>query len=166
MQSEKQLQFTCLLNKHKGIVYKVLLKHVSRDWHEDIYQDIALRAWEAYDTFTGKSQFSSWLHSIAYNATIDRLRRLRVQANRMSKYNWFYEYTTSVVIEPYQERQLPVIDSLSDVEKRTLQMRLDGLSFEQISDISKEPVSRLIVRMHRIKARLSKAAINAERDQD
>ena len=43
-------------------------------------------------------------------------------------------------------------------------MRIDGLSFEQISAITAEPVGRLLTRMHRIKARLAKSCANGRDD--
>lgn len=111
----KEERFTALLKKHKGVVYSVLLKNIhNKDHHDDLYQDIVLRAWEAYDSFKGISQFSSWLHRIAYNTTIDKLRRLQAQANRIARYNWFYEYTASAIDDPYHELHLPVIDTLSE----------------------------------------------------
>lgn len=158
MQSERQLQFAALLLSNKKLIFKILNSHIQdQGCHDDLFQEISLKAWECYDDFKGKSKFSVWLAQIAKFTVIDKLRRLQAHANRISKYNVFYEITTSLIDEPYSERSLPIIDSLSEVEKRTLQMRIEGLTFNEISQITGEPINRLLIRMYRIKERLSKS---------
>lgn len=42
---------------------------------EDIAQETFLRAWQKADTYEPKARVSSWLHSIAKNLSIDRMRK-------------------------------------------------------------------------------------------
>lgn len=71
--------------------------------------------------------------------------------------NFFWE----IADEPYAEDEHPayesVIDTLSNTEYKTLHMRIQGLTFAEISDITGEPINRLLIRMHRIKNRLQKS---------
>jgi RNA polymerase sigma-70 factor (ECF subfamily) len=41
---------------------------------DDLTQDIFLRAWTRLHTFRGESAFSTWLHRLAVNVIIERLR--------------------------------------------------------------------------------------------
>ena len=158
MQSPKQSQFATLFTEHRMLIFKVLNNYLpDQTWHDDLMQDVALRAWKSYDNFRNEYKFSSWIGKIAKYTVIDKLRRTQAQLNRIVKHNAFYEYTYSEIDEPYAESKLPIIDSLSNKEKQTLQYRLDGLTFEQISNLTGEPVNRLLIRMHRIKQRLSKS---------
>lgn len=154
---DKQHQFATLLTKHKGIVCQVIKTYCAHDeaTQDDLFQDISLKAWEAFHTFTGKSQFSSWLWSIARNTAIDRLRRLK-QFSVILTDNFLYEIEDI----PYEEEATrlninSVMDLLTDREKTTLQFRMNGLSFAEISIQMNEPISRLTVRMHRIKKMLA-----------
>jgi RNA polymerase sigma factor (sigma-70 family) len=159
METRNHHTFSVQLIDNSKLVYKILNKYIpDQDYHDDLFQEIALKAWEAYHHFRGDCKFSSWIGEIARYTVIDKLRRLKVRAQNIHKFNMFYEITSSIIDEPYQEIEFPVIDSLSEVEKRTLQMRIDGLTFAEISKITGEPTSRLLVRMHRIKDRLSKSA--------
>ena len=45
---------------------------------EDAVQDTMLRAWRALDSFDGRSSLGTWLHRIATNVCLDRLRRRRL----------------------------------------------------------------------------------------
>lgn len=156
-----QTQFGSQLIKNRNIVYTVINSYFpNNDMDDDIFQDVSLRAWEAYQSFRGECPFPQWISKITKYTCIDKLRRLKAQAYRIATYNMFYEYSTSIIDEPYSETHIPVIDSLSDVEKRTLQMRIEGLTFSEISAITGEPLNRLLIRMHRIKERLSKSLKN------
>lgn len=152
-----QQDFPFLLQQSRSIVYSVIGKYCN-DEHaqDDIFQEVSIAAWENLHMFSGKSKFSTWIASIARNKSIDRLRRLRSFSEILTD-NFLWE----IIDEPYTEDSRvidsSVIESLSKIEQTTLQMRMEGLSFEKMSELTGEPISRLTVRMHRIKQRLSKS---------
>lgn len=158
MQTERHITFSILIKEHRSLIFKILNRYLhDQDYHDDLFQEIALKAWQSFDHYSYKSKFSVWLGQIAKFTVIDKLRRLKAAANRAAMYNAFYEFTYSENDEPYEERSISIIDSLSETEKRTLQYRIDGLTFAQISELTGEPINRLIIRMHRLKDKLRKA---------
>jgi RNA polymerase sigma-70 factor (ECF subfamily) len=148
-QSTTQLQFAALLEGNRGIIYQMFNRYFEgRDWHDDLFQDVALAGWKSYSNFKNECNFTTWISRIARNIAVDKLRRLQAEARRLPKcLHWFS-------FEPYEEYPMPVFDTLSNVERITLQYRLEGRTFEEIAYIMQEPVPRLLVRMHRIKQRL------------
>lgn len=54
-----------------GLCYRMLGSTVEA---EDAVQDTMLRAWKNHDAFAGRSEVRTWLHRIATNVCIDRLR--------------------------------------------------------------------------------------------
>ena len=42
---------------------------------EDLAQDVFVRAWEKMPLFRGESAFSTWLHRLAVNVVLMRLRK-------------------------------------------------------------------------------------------
>jgi RNA polymerase sigma-70 factor (ECF subfamily) len=153
METLAQLQFVALINDHRSLIYTIVNQYCKdANYRDDLYQDILTRAWKAYQTFRWECTFKTWICNIARYTAIDRLRRLKNNVISVANNNIFY----SIIDEPYLEKSLPAIDSLSPTEQRTLNLALDGLSYTMISDILNEPENRIRVRMHRIKARLSK----------
>lgn len=158
MQTERHIAFSILLKENERLIYKIFRNYLTdQDHDDDLFQEVSLKAWLSFDNYQSKSKFSTWLGRIAQFTVIDKMRRLKAAANRMASYNAFYEITHSEVDEPYTEHSVSIIDSLSDTEKRTLQYRIEGLTFAQISEITGEPINRLIIRMHRLKDKLRKA---------
>ena len=74
MASEKE--FVTLLNQHQKIVYKVCNLYMdSRADREDLFQEITLQAWKAYENFRGDAKFSTWLYRVALNTAITFFRK-------------------------------------------------------------------------------------------
>jgi RNA polymerase sigma-70 factor (ECF subfamily) len=67
--------FEALYRAHRGRVFGVCLR-MSRggDEAEGWSQDIWVRVWERIGSFRGESDFGSWLHRLAVNLILDRLR--------------------------------------------------------------------------------------------
>lgn len=61
MQISKEKEFSNLIQQHRGVVYKVLGQYLENDieTQDDLFQDICIRAWQAYDSFRGESKFST-----------------------------------------------------------------------------------------------------------
>lgn len=65
-----------LVEQHSANVYNVALKLLGdRQEAEDVLQETFLSAFEAIGRFEGRSQLSTWLYRIAYNASLMRLRK-------------------------------------------------------------------------------------------
>jgi RNA polymerase sigma-70 factor, ECF subfamily len=68
--------FSTLYNLHKKRVYSVCLR-MTRDIAdaEDLTQEAFLQVFRSIDSFRGDSAFSTWLHRIAVNTVLMKLRR-------------------------------------------------------------------------------------------
>lgn len=49
----------------------------SQDEADDLAQEVFLSAWRGLKSFRGDARFSTWLHTIAVNATLKRLKQLK-----------------------------------------------------------------------------------------
>jgi RNA polymerase sigma factor (sigma-70 family) len=64
------------LENHGDVLYRMALVRVGRpDLAEDLVQETLLSAWQARDSFVGKSSESTWLVSILKRKIIDHFRR-------------------------------------------------------------------------------------------
>ncbi len=68
--------FDALLVKHSPRLYALVYTMTSNhDDTDDLLQDIWAKAYRSIGGFRGQSQFSTWMHSIAANMTINFLKR-------------------------------------------------------------------------------------------
>lgn len=67
-----------LVRLYERTVYNLVSRMVrSRDEVDDLAQEIFLQAWRSIKSFRGDARFSTWLHTIAVNATLKKLEWLR-----------------------------------------------------------------------------------------
>ncbi len=68
--------FAALFHAHKTRIYSVCLRMTNNAADaEDLTQDAFLQVFRKIDTFRGASEFSTWLHRIAINTVLMRLRK-------------------------------------------------------------------------------------------
>lgn len=68
--------FTMLVDRHKNMVYALVLRMVSSSEDaEEVAQDAFIKAFKAIRQFKAKSKFSTWLYKIAYFTAINHLRK-------------------------------------------------------------------------------------------
>jgi len=69
--ASQEKEFLEKIEKHKGVVFKISKMYMdSHDDQQDLFQEIIYQTWKSYDTFQGKSEFSTWLYRIALNTAI------------------------------------------------------------------------------------------------
>ena len=62
----------CSMQKVRGVIYRIVL---NRDELEDLVQDAYIKAYQKFDSFRGKSAFSTWVCQIAVNHTLNYVRK-------------------------------------------------------------------------------------------
>jgi RNA polymerase sigma-70 factor (ECF subfamily) len=136
----------------------LLLKHVtqlldSRDWAEEIVQDVFTRLWEARPSLSTVSQPRAYLYRIASNLTLDLLRHRSVEV----KAQYWLARNSGAVSDPGIEAQFDFWSSRQLVEEAvnhlTAQKKLiyllkneEGYSYEEIAKTVH--LSRNTVRNH------------------
>ena len=66
--------FERLYRSHVAKVHSLVRRMAGPAEADDLTQDIFLRAWSRLGTFRGESAFGTWLHRLAVNIVIERLR--------------------------------------------------------------------------------------------
>lgn len=54
------------------------------DDQEDLFQEIILQLWKAYDSFKGESQFSTWMYRVAINTAIVYFKKEKKKPQQQS----------------------------------------------------------------------------------
>lgn len=138
--------FEALYTRHRGTVYRFLLRSVSRrDLADELFQDTWSRVISARDRYRPDAKFSTWLLQIAHNLLIDGFRRNRPEetgehaelAMQLAE-NDESERPDRVLSEFEQSRQLQrALSALPDDQRGAFLLRVEnGLSVEEIAEVT------------------------------
>lgn len=168
--------FEALVDAHRDKVYGLALRMTRSEADAaEITQDTFLSAYQHLKEFRGDAAFGSWVHRIAANNALMRLRHRRVVQAAEEELNG-PEFTERGSLTEYPNR-----DWSRDAENRILDAELgraiqeatdrlpqgyrevfllkdvDGLSYEQISDATGDSIPAIKSRLHRARLALREA---------
>ncbi|HOO71111.1 MAG TPA: RNA polymerase sigma factor [Spirochaetota bacterium] len=155
--------FTPIIKKYQEMVFRyVYSKFNNYDEALDVTQDIFIMAMEALKSFRGESKFSTWLYSIMVNYCKNyrkKQNRYNVVSMNSSKTDEDYDLQfpdererpeDDVILNDSLRIMKEEIENLPDDYKEILVLRdIDGLSYNDISDILGINLSNVKVRIHR-----------------
>jgi RNA polymerase sigma-70 factor (ECF subfamily) len=154
--------FEHLVERHRGIVFRVATRIVGPDDAEDVSQDAFLRAFHRLGQYRGAATFRTWLLQITQNTALNTLTRARRRPTEM------------VDDSPEAADRDPVRQPVTELERRERQHRLElklrtlrpeyrsllvlrdleGLSYNEISDVLEMPLGSVKGRLHRARDEL------------
>ena len=78
--------FRLLVERHSKAIFRVAYRMTGNEHDaDDVVQETLLRAWRQIGGFEERANFSTWIHRIAVNCSLDLLRsRTRHEKNQMS----------------------------------------------------------------------------------
>ena len=131
----KEQEFLSRIESHKGILYKVSKMYMDNaDDQQDLFQEIVLQLWKAYDSFKGESQFSTWMYRVAINTAIVFLKREKRKVDK-------YELATDNIREDESdtdEKEIKLqhfykaLQQLDKIDKAVIFYQLEGYSHREI----------------------------------
>ena len=79
-----QLAYKALYDMHKAKVYGLCLRLIAdEEYAQDATQEVFVQVWNKIAQFDGRSQFSTWLYSVASNIAISYVRRQKHWLNKV-----------------------------------------------------------------------------------
>ncbi len=76
--------FEALYREHVGKVYGLCLRMTGNPSEaEDCAQEAFIQAWSKLDKFRGDSSFGTWMHKVAVNVVLGRMRKSRREQDRI-----------------------------------------------------------------------------------
>jgi RNA polymerase sigma-70 factor, ECF subfamily len=158
--------FESLVREHQDRIYQVAYRlSGNHDDAQDLVQDVLIEAYQAFGRFERGTHFDRWVYRIMAHTNIDRMRRRpKVRVESLDA-PLAMEDGTAVEREIADETQDPECHLLQGVLDEPLQRALDalpqefrravvlsdmeGLSYEEISDVLRCPVGTVRSRLHR-----------------
>lgn len=167
-----------LLESYQRRVYSICYRMLGNpEDAADLTQDTLLRVLEALDSYNGKSKLSTWVIRIAMNCCLSHLRKQKIRKHssledlagydasgrervKLGNMPASGELSASQRIEQQemQARLIMALNSLDPDSRSLLVLRdLNGLDYQQISEVLEVPVGTVKSRIFRARAALREA---------
>ena len=137
---------------------------------EDTAQEVFVQVYESIHTFKGESKLSTWLYRITTSKALDHIRR-RKRKKRFAFVQQLFGENNEVIIQPpdflhpgivldNKEDGIALfkaIEKLPENQKIAFVLnKVEGLNYQEISDVMKTTVSSVESLLHRAKNNLRK----------
>ena len=163
--------FKTIVDTWQDMVYNTAIGIVQNaEDAEDITQEVFLQVYQSINSFKGDSKFSTWLYRITITKSLDHERRKR-RKKRFAFVRSLFGDESQVVIHPPDfhhpgvaldkkedaARLFQAINQLPENQRVAFTLhKLEGLSYQEVSDVMKTTVSSVESLMHRAKTNLKK----------
>ena len=158
MSVERHELYLDILEKHKGIVFKVARSYCSNEFdREDLVQEILAQIWRSLDTYNDAFKVTTWMYRVALNVAISFYRKDKSAAYKHTEIeDRLLAY--DMVQESENEQNLSAlyafINELNDIDKAVLLMYLEGESQAEIAANLNITISNVSTKISRIKQKL------------
>jgi len=168
--------FEALVERHRDKVYGVALRMTRSEADAaEIAQETFLSAFQHLNEFRGEAAFGSWVHRIAANHALMRLRHRNVVETaeeeltgpEFNERGSWIEYPSNDWSRRADEKALDAelgsairlaTDRLPDPYREVFVLKdIEGLSYEQISEITGDSIAAIKSRLHRARLELRNA---------
>lgn len=158
------MAFGELVRRYQDRLYSAVVHIVGcRAEAEDVVQDAFVQAFVNLKTFKHNSKFYTWLYRIAFNASISRRRRKRVNisvdqtrdATGDEPLDHQVSPSHALELAEQQQKLQQAMDRLTEEHRAIIVLRhLEELSYEDIAEILQISVGTVRSRLHRARAQL------------
>ena len=158
MSQNKEQLFIELINQNKGIIYKVSKLYMDTpEDREDLMQEIKLRLWKSFESFEGKSAFSTWMYRVAINTAITFFKNEKRQPELVYVENKLESVLDTGKNEKAEEQLkffYKAVSTLGPVEKALVFYFMEGLPHRDIARLLGISENNARVKLSRTKEKL------------
>lgn len=163
--------FKHVVDSYQNMVYNTCLSIVkSEEDAEDIAQDVFIQVYQSIGSFKGESKLSTWIYRIATTKSLD-FERKKKRKKRFGFMRSIFGNDSEIVINPpdfqhpgvvYDKKEnaailFQAIDQLPENQRIAFLLnKVEGLSYQEVSEVLKTSVSSIESLLHRAKNNLRK----------
>ena len=155
---DKKARFNELFDKHYAKVFRLCKGYFSGNeaLASDSALEVFIKVWESLDSFRGDSSISTWIYRISVNTCLLYLRKSSTKKEKATT------IFPSIAAEQYSfeeeerlQKMYGCIQKLEEKDKMITLMMLEGVGYQEISEVVGITEEALRVRIHRIKKNLT-----------
>lgn len=145
--------FLDLLSRYNAAIRRIARVYAEPNGEqEDLYQEILMQIWRSLPNFRGDAAPGAWLYRVALNTALTWRRRERVRDYSSTRH---VEKASAPVVPPASRSETAILEEflggLRSSERSLLLLYMEGLSYQEIADITGASPGSLGIRIHRIK---------------
>jgi RNA polymerase sigma-70 factor (ECF subfamily) len=158
--------FSELVTRYKNLVYSVILRMINdREEADDLAQEVFIKLYKNLDKYYPDFKFSTWTIRIATNHVIDYRRKKKQETVPIEDVEFSLtseDSPESEYIKREQSNELKkIVSELPDMYKIPIVLYHEqGLSYQEISDIVNEPLSKVKNRIFRGRRMLKESLLS------
>ena len=173
--------FKTIVETWQNMVYNTAIGIVQNaEDAEDITQEVFVQVYQSISSFKGDSKFSTWLYRIAVTKSLDHERRKK-RKKRFAFVRSLFGEENEIVVHPpdfhhpgvsmdKKEDAATLFEAINNLPENqriafTLH-KVEGLSYQEVSEVMKTTVSSVESLMHRAKNNLQKKLEDYYKDND
>lgn len=161
--AERQTLFENQLDRHRGILYKVVGTFAWRaEDQQDLSQEIVYQLWRAFGRYDSNRPFSTWMYQVGLNTAISWSRKHKFRRQPDVSLDAVAEVAAPQEQEGRANELYTLIAALDELDKALITLYLDDLSYAEICEILGITERNVGVKLHRLKARLRLEAESQE----
>ncbi|MCX8094930.1 MAG: RNA polymerase sigma factor [Caldisericia bacterium] len=160
-------KFSYFIKEHQNEIFNLCFSIVkNRDDALDLTQEAFLIAYNNLKNFKGNSSFSTWLYRIAYNLSINYLKKrgqiLTIIDKDEDELEFQIEDTKSSVWDEIEkEERIKIVNEclgkLKDFDRLIIELReINNLSYEEMSRVLSLPIGTIKSRLFRAREKLKR----------
>ena len=143
-----------------GLAYSFLR---DREAAEDVTQEVFIKVWRALLGFDGRASMSTWIYTIARNASLSALRARPLQSSlsdpQVMEAVEAIHPVPSADVTVERGALLRLVDQLPTKQRQVITLfYMEAQSHEEVAAMLAMPVGTVKTLLHRARARLSAAA--------
>ena len=151
--------FEEILNKHKGIIFRIVNYYCKdADDNKDLEQEILIQIWLSYKKYNQEVAWSTFIYRIALNVSIGFYKKQKRQKDKFSSVNLFIETyvqdETPLVIDEDLRMLNEFIFQLNDINKALMILYLQEKSYTEIALILGISATNISTKINRLKNQL------------
>ena len=183
LKNQTRASYSKLLDDFQHKVFATCLSFVpNKEDAEDIAQDVFLEVFNSISKFKGQSKLSTWIYKITTNKCLEFIRKrntkkrfafvqsLSGQNFEIDRTNYFTEMNHPGIILENKEKSETLflaINGLPETQRIVFTLhKVDGKSYQEVSDITERSLSSVESLMFRAKKNLQKTLENFYKNDD
>jgi RNA polymerase sigma factor (sigma-70 family) len=133
----KATRFMQLIEEHKGMLFKICrIYQDDKANRDDLMQEIVLQLWHTFDSFLGKSKFSTWMYRVALNTAIIFFKKQKRRPDSEQLPNDL-DHLVAEATDTHKDEQLVLfynaVQQLNKVEKALIFLYMEEQPYDAIA---------------------------------
>ncbi len=151
--------FELIYKAHSGFVYRIAFR-MTHNIHdaEEITQEVFLTVYKKFKNFCFESSFNTWVYRITVNSTINYLKKMSKERNKMVQFKDEFKQGNDshqerkIMNKEYHEKIISSLLTLLTPDQRMciVLRSMEGLSYEKIA-------STLNIKINTVRSRIKRA---------